>query len=191
MMGDPMSLERGLISNLVSAAARAHRAALLCTAVVCASACAKGATPSIPNGMTREEYEFARSVTARDTTWRLAVAGDSKSQNAILELQRANPSYQPFFCRDSVSKPATSYSFVLARAGTFRVMYVRLEVGRRALVDEVAQMAWLDDGSITCLEDGIDIAPFSSDEVLSFRWNETQRKLELVRAEPAELDDPA
>lgn len=186
-----MSLERGFILSLVFAAARRHRAALLCTAVVCASACTQRATPSIPNGMTREEYEFARSLMARDTTWRIAVAEDSRNQDAILELRRADPSFQPYFCRDSVSKPGASYSFVLARAGTFRVIYVRLEVGREALVDEVAQMAWLDDGSVACFDDRIDIAPFNSDEVMSFRWNEEQRKLDLVREEPAEHDDPS
>jgi hypothetical protein len=190
MKGDIMSLKCTSISTLMFAASRLHRAAVLCAAVVCTGACAQGAAPSIPNGMTREEYEFARNVMARDTTWRLAIADDSRSQHAIRELRRADSSYQPYFCRGSVSKPAASYSFVLARADTFRVIYVRLEVGREAIVDEVAQMAWLDDGSIMCLEDGIDIAPFNSDEVVSFRWNEEQRKLELVREEPTELDDP-
>jgi hypothetical protein len=184
-------LNRNRFSHQDTAVARLLRAVTLCIALTSGGACTHQSAPSYPNGMTHDEFEIAEKLIAHDTTWRVAGAGDSRNQRLIVELRRTDPGYQPYFCRSSVSQPVTSFSFVLARTDTFRVIYVRVERGSQAVVDEVAQMTWLDDGQITCVDDGIEVAPFNSDEVLSFRWNQDHRKLELLNEESSEPSEPS
>ena len=165
------------------------RAAMMWASVAWGTACALPSTTSYANGMTREESEFVASVVARNSTWHLATATDSQNQKSIDELRSANPTYQPYFCRSSDGKLVSG--FVLARADTFRVVYARSEEASSISMDEAARMTWLNDGQITCREDGIEIAPFHSDEVLSFRWNADQKRLELLKEDPSAFDDPA
>ena len=157
--------------------------------VFSALACGPAASESIPNGMTRDEFAVVRGVIVQDTSWRLAIATDSRNSGAVAELRRLDSTYQPYFCRRSASGAPSSFAFVLVRADTFRVMFVSIkDRDSRGHVEEAARATWLEDGQVACREDGIDVAPFNSDELLSFRWNAATRKLELVSEEPIEHD---
>lgn len=184
----PNTIHRALRRRPSTEVTAALRLAALGVTVCVLSACAGASREPLPYSLTEKEERAVRSVLAADSTWRLAVESDSRNPAGISELRTTDRAFQPYFCRVTDSSGVTSLSFVMTRSGEFKVYHARAEALDSLILQEVATVSWLHDGFIRLSSDSLEIAPFNSDEIVTFVWDATLRKLVLA-PEPSSDED--
>lgn len=133
-----------------------------------------------PYDLTPAERRRIELEIKRDSTWRLAVAADSKNSRAVSELRRLDQEFEPYFSRQLGRPGSDHFAFVLKRQSEFKVLYARRFAPDSLFVTEVARMTWLDDGFVRLRGDTLEVALFNSDEIFTFVWSDDTRKMMLL-----------
>jgi hypothetical protein len=121
------------------------------------------------------------SLVAQHPGWRLATAEDHTGNPQELQTMRDSvPGYNPYFSTTAARRSEGPFAVALVSDTTFLVFYFPLRERHYGAPVEVRKAGWLREAYLRLLGDTLRIAPFRSDVIFNFVWDDSSRSFRFV-----------